>query len=112
MFRDLSHAFCRVFISRLSALETCFPDLVLPAWPASEHTSAAQHYDAQLPLVLRPSAAGATVARDTATPLLSTRRGQSPPPPSPACTTATPWPSPGPGVAWAQAVPDASWHGA
>jgi hypothetical protein len=53
-----------MFISRSSTPETRFPDFILPAWPASEHTSAIHRHDHQLAPLLRPSAAVATAARE------------------------------------------------
>src|SRR5215831_11478230 len=66
-----------------------------PSWPTSERNSAAPFHDHRAVLVLRPSAAGATVARGTSAPLAVTRHDRSGPRPSPAYTAATPWPSPG-----------------
>jgi hypothetical protein len=42
MCQDLSYAVRRVSISRLAALDIHGPALILPAWPASEHTSAVE----------------------------------------------------------------------
>ena len=69
MFRDLSRPVCIVPISRLSALETCFQPLVQASSPLSERRSAAQLHDHQPIPLLTPSAAGATVVPDRATPL-------------------------------------------
>jgi hypothetical protein len=73
------------------ALETRVQDLPWPPWPVSAHTSAVQpHVRHRVPL-LRPSAVGATAARDTRAPLASSTRDRSIPPPSRACTVATSW---------------------
>src|SRR5215831_6763421 len=47
MCRDRSPAVGWRSISQSSVLETRFQDLILPAWPASEHTSTVQHHDHQ-----------------------------------------------------------------
>src|SRR5262249_59974271 len=79
--------------SGFSALETRFQPLVCPRWPASAHTAAVALQDHPAVPFLRPSAAGATAGRETATLLSVPRRGQLIPLPSPAYTAATSWPS-------------------
>ena len=81
---DLSCAVCVVSINRSSALETGFPNLVQPCWPASEHTSTAQRHDHQRSPWFSPRATGAMAAPERATPLAATTHGQSSRPPSPA----------------------------
>src|SRR5438094_2971197 len=71
-----------------------FQPLIPFPWPASERTSAASFHDHPAAPFLRPSAAGATAAPETAAPLSTSTRGRSIPPPSPAYTVATASPSP------------------
>jgi hypothetical protein len=78
LFRDCSPVLCVMFLSRSSTLATRLPDLIPPAWPASEHTSAAQLHAHQPVPLLKPSAAGATVAPGRAIPLSWLRVFRSP----------------------------------
>src|SRR4029453_15812980 len=81
-------------------------------WPASERTSAASFHDHPAAPFLRPSAAGATAAPETAALLSTSTHGRSIPPPSPAYTLATASPSPFHGVPQEPLTAGASSHGA
>src|SRR5215813_8399099 len=94
IFRDLSRSACVVPISRLSALETRFLPFFQASWPTSERTSTADFHDHKAASFLRPPAAVATVAPETAALLAASTHGPSIRPPSPVYTAATPSPSP------------------
>ena len=77
MVRDLSRAACEGSISRSSTRETRVQDLIPPASPAAEHTSAIQRHEPSLAPLLRPSAAGTTAVPDSAIPHAATTYGPS-----------------------------------
>src|SRR5215813_5476268 len=89
-----------------------FQPLIPFPWPASERTSAASFHDHSAAPFLRPSAAGATVAPETAALLSTSTRGRSIPPPLLAYTVATASPSPFRGSPQDPLTAGASSHGA
>jgi hypothetical protein len=77
-----------VSISQSSALETRLQPFFQASWPRSERTSTAYFHDHQGVPFLRPSAAGATAAREPSALLSVSIRDPSIPPPLPAYTGA------------------------